>query len=536
MKLTHLLIVALSAGMISCKSTPRKPSSVEGVINLQKETETILSEIRNPSEFNLKTCVPYIQNVYHDVLKLPPTRFDSKQVKENWKTIFSTLWEIRIELRERLKEFYTQTSAEDSNFQSCSLAMRDGFRLSRWVEDYLAETFSGQPQDFKVGEAGHVYDPKFNPKTLRGDNPWLMVNPKFKTLKIRSGDVITSRGNAYTSSAIARIGEVDSQFSHLAFIFVAGDGQGQEYTIEEAINNPKVLVLESLIEIGSKIRPFREYVESGNARNVVFRYPDAKVAHEAARWSYEFIQNYRSQARKTSPGLPADDVNYSVPYNFQMDLEHPENPKKLFCTQVAYVGFYNQNVVIPLTQSKLNNQLSLPRRLGIQVDKIFAPGDMEVDPRFEMVAEYRNIRRLKGVRIKDMVLSSMFKMMDEGYELTPRVDYSIKSLMAWTLRQLDFKFVKQKLPKNMNVKILNTVFTLDTVAMHLEDKLNRQEARYMQKSQGLPLTFHQGLIYIEQLKNEDRQQYVRTGLSDFHSLFRPKNLYPDKTYSDLGPR
>lgn len=526
MKFQVLVLALALLTLNACQNGLRKPSSVTSNLNLQSEAENILSDIKNPNKFRLNTCTSYIKNVYQDLLGVSPTRFDVAATRQHWNEIYQTLWKTRVELRQRLTEFSMQVQGTDPELNSCVNAIRDGFRMSRFVEDYLAETFSGEPQDFKAGDPKHVFSDDFKPTPLQGSAPWLMTNPKFERVTIRSGDIIISRGNAYTSSAIARIAQVDSQFSHLAFIYVKGDGKGQEYTVEEAIKNPNVLVLESFIEVGSSIRTFKQYLEDGNARNMMFRYSDALIAHRSAKWSYDYIQNYRRHSFDSNPIDDKDDVNHNVPYNFQMDLANPQNPKKLFCSQIAYVGFYSNNLTLPYFSSTLNTKLSLIKRMSITTRNFFAPGDMEVDPRFELVAEYRNLRKLKGLRMKDMVLTGMNKMMEEGYEIFPPVQISAKSIFAWTARQMDMKFVKDRLPRNMNIKLLNTTFTLEKVAMYFEKELQEEETAFQKVSGGLPMSFGQGLETIERVKVKDREIYMSKKTPKFHFDFRPKDLRP----------
>lgn len=522
MKLSFLSAIFIIFCLTACQYGHRKPSSTTNGINLHKETELILSEIQDQNKFNLDNCPAFLKPIYEDVFKLNPSRFDYSHTQQNWKIIYKNLWQIRVQLQERLHDFSSQASATDPKMTACVLAMRDSFRLSRWLEDYLTEIFSGEPQDYKAAEPKNQHNPRFKPTPFRGESPWLQVNPKFKKVTIRSGDVIISRGNAYASSAIARIGEVDSQFSHISFVYIEGDGKGQEYTIEEALENPRILILESHIEVGSTIRPIKLYFEDKNARNVIFRYQDALIAHRSARWVHDYIQGYRKRSFDSNPLDDKDDVNHNVPYNFQMSLDNPHNPKKLFCSQLVHVGFNSNNIKVPYISSVLNTQLSLPKRLGITTTSIFAPGDIELDPRFEMVAEYRNLRKLKSIRIKDIILSGMYRMMGNGYEFYPPLLIGTKSLIAWVLRQMDAALVKNQLPKNMNTKVLNTMFTLEKVAMYFEKEFEKYDNT--NSTPYLPLSFNQGLEIIEKLRAQDQELYVTRKAPKFHWSFRSPSL------------
>lgn len=506
---------------------PKRSVSQASPIKLRAELDRVLSEVSDAAQFNVKNCASYVRDTYQVVVGLTPQSFDFDHAKSNWGAIYDQLWAVRVKLRERFQEFFKERGAQDADVRKCSEALRDGFRLTRYLEDYLAESFSGEPQDFKAGQPKNVADPKFKATPFRGPSPWTVINPRFKRITLRSGDVIISRGNAYTSSAIARIGNIDSQFSHLAFIFVAGDGDGKEYTIEEAIENPKVLVLEAHIEVGSTIRKLKEYLDDGNSRNVLYRFTgDAGQAHRAAQWTYNYIQDWRERAYRANPSYPREDVNYNVPYNFQMGLDSTNSPQELFCSQVAHAGFQTEGIQIPLFLSTMNTRLSLPKRMGITTQKFFAPGDMEVEPRFDMIAEYRNLRKLQGVRMKDMVLSGMYRMMEEGYELTPVPQVALKGAFAWFMRQMDAKFVKPQLPKNMNWKIINSTFALERAAIFIEKELDKKEASHKKNHRGLPLGFTEGLAHIEQVKARDREVYLSGRPPGFHWDFRPPKLEP----------
>jgi hypothetical protein len=525
----RILIFCVSVfTLVACQGGHRRPSSESGQINLQKEVDRIYADVQDEGVFNLSKCSTYLKDTYQDVLSLPPSRFDFQNAKDNWQKISETLWLIRLKLREKLQSFAKLPPTSDDSLRSCSDNMHDGFRLSRWVEDYLAENFTGEPQDFKAGDEKFVADAHFKPTPLQGLAPWVEVNPQYKQATIRSGDIILSRGNAYSSAGIARIGQVDSQFSHLAFIYIEGDGSGREYTIDEALKNKNVKVLEAHIEVGSTIRPLSEYFQDGNARNLILRYNDgvssALMAHRSAKWSYDYIQTYRKKSFDANPIYPLDDVNHNVPYNFRMDISNSKNPTSLFCSQVAYVGFMNNNITIPYFMSSIDPNLSLVKRLGITGTKVFAPGDMELDPRFEVVAEYRNLRKMKGLRIRDMVLTGLFRMMSEGYEFKPLPTWTAESIGAWALRHMEFKFMKDKLPDNMGIKVMTTMFALNKVAKYFEVELQNVEA----ERPGLPLSLPEGQALIQKLADEDKAHYLNGEPVKFYNIFRPAGLTSNK--------
>jgi hypothetical protein len=305
------------------------------------------------------------------------------------------------------------------------------------------------------------------------------------------------------------------------------DGLKKEMTIDEAMTSQDILVLEAHIEIGSTIRPFKDYAKDGNARNLLFRYPDRKLAHKAALETFQFLERHRAQARsKDKNRYSLDDVNYSVPYDFQMKLN---DTSEIFCSEIGYYGFKKVGVQVPTFSSQIDPQIDFAKRLGIQSYTIFAPGDMEVDLKFEMLAEFRNLKKLKGVRLKDMVLSGMLKWMKEGYQFAPIPSSSIKAISGWLMRQLDLKFVKNRLPKNMNIKVLNTTFALDNVASRLEKKLVEFDNDYKRNNKGLLISYRMGLEELERIRVQDRIDYLEGRRQPIiHWELRPKDLMPPR--------
>lgn len=507
-----------SAGILKPIGTDSSP------LDLLKETERILVDLDSEQTFSIHSCPAYLSNIYLSALDLDPKRFQQDQIKKDWTKVYQQLWLTRVKLHERIQDFTKQTIqqnptaySQDKTLLRCVDNARSAFRLARYVEDYLAEYLGNQPHDFDLPEG---QKPEI-PTPFENSEPWTVINPLFKQVTLKSGDLIISRGNAYSSAAIARIVEIDSQFSHLAMIYFPSGSQ-KEVTIQEALKSKDVLVLEAHIEIGSTVRSFADYAKDGNARNLLFRFSDAAMAHQAAKKSHDYLQDFRKKAHQADRRrLPESDVNYSVPYDFKMILSQAN---EVFCTEVGYYGFNQVGIQIPTFLSQINPRLDLVKRLGIEGTQIFAPGDMELDHRFQMVAEFRNLKKLKGIRMKDMALTSLLTWMDAGYVFAPIPPSVIRSTIAWISRQLDFKFVKKQLPKNMNTKVLNTIFTLDNVASRLEAELVEKDKAYKAANQGLLMTFSTGLKHLENIRLQDQQIYLNGRKSLFHREFRPANL------------
>ena len=94
-------------------------------------------------------------------------------------------------------------------------------------------------------------------------------------MAFQSGDVVLVRGQAHNSAAIARIGDVDSQFSHIGIIHI--DDAGEHWMVE------------SLIEDGAIINPLAKALEHGIVRAVLYRNRDRELAARAAKCIFDYV-------------------------------------------------------------------------------------------------------------------------------------------------------------------------------------------------------------------------------------------------------
>lgn len=461
------------------------------------------------------TCFDKLTSYQAELEKIDPAQVQLSSSKVEVNATIAKLWTARLALRENFHQMFLKgqtSSTTPEQLRKCSNAVRSFFRIHRYIEDYLIE-LAYKPKRFD-----EKTDVK-NVKPLTAEAPELLLANGQTNWTVRSGDIMISRGARITSAAIARISSPDSQFSHLAFVYVKGPDSEKTFTVAQALVNPNVLVLEAHIELGSTIRTFAEYVADANSRTALFRYKDFAVARAAAEASYQHAINYRLQDFKAHPEFPLDDPNHNIPYDFAMDSATSE---KLFCSEVAQYGFKQLGVQIPMFQSEVGHNNDLIRRMGIKSNYIFAPGDIELDTRFEYLAEFRDMRKLFNIRIKDAVLVAVYDWMEnKNYVMQPSLKQSAKAIFAWITRHLDFKFTKQQLPKNMSLEVLNTVFVLDVIGADLETYLNAEENKYYLKTQRL-MSLPMMVQALEQYRAADEYDYNEYGYSKFHRYLHRK--------------
>jgi hypothetical protein len=117
------------------------------------------------------------------------------------------------------------------------------------------------------------------------------------------------------------------------------------------------------------------------------------------------------------------------------------------CAEVSQVAFKLASdgaVVIPAYPNEIAGAESLLSRLRIAPGPTFGPGDLELDPRFELVGEFQDLRLTRDSRQKDAIMSELSRSMDqEDYVLRDTVTsrlaagpiHKIRKTPLWPLVQ-----------------------------------------------------------------------------------------------------
>ncbi len=485
-----ILIVTLS----SCSSykTSRFPSSGD-----QVGLSALIDQVRWATTLHqddVEICKANYDRLYTKLFTLAGDRAfmevnDLNLIDDDIKESFYA----RLALKEAFKTFKTNNE--------CLKSATDVFRGLRYVEDYLI-----QVRMEKMQNAPTEY------VNLKGEFPYLLVNPKyeneFKSYEdLKSGDVILSRGNAFSSAAIARIGTNDYQFSHLSFVYQDPDDK-------------KLMTTEAHIEIGSVVEPIVEHIDSKNAREAVFRYHDSEIANLASTLVHDRV-------------LEGQKKKKNVEYDFSMNFK---DDSRLFCSEIISSGFKKalpNEDFFPMFKSKFTpgiipflNTIGVPATTeNIDQVEVFAPGDIQFDPRFELVAEWRNPAKLEDSRLKDFILTKIFERMDKAqYKIDPSFKMEAASKTLWLLRRLPIvsKLVQKKLPLNMNSGQIELFMAIDSVGNSIFKELEK-------KSVDFTRSMTPGEIYksLEEIFVQDFDTYTRyksgeeTKKPIFHLLFHP---------------
>lgn len=313
-----------------------------------------------------------------------------------------------------------------------------------------------------------------------GDDSNTLVNPKFAGeiqsgngsnggISFRTGDVLLVRGQRHNSAAIARIGDVDSQFSHVGLIYI--DRHGEPW------------VVEALIEVGATINPLSEALGHGLSRAVLLRHKDWQLAERAADIIHDRVQKSKKFYRRR------------IPYDFSMRLE---GYRKLFCAKLIREAFDKATrgkYLLPTFKTRLDmKNRDFLNRIGVGTVETFAPADLEIEPDFDVVAEWRDYRATSDSRLQDLLMDKIFEWMEErDYRFKPDFTIRLVSLLGRLSSHLSegakemIEDVVPTVPRNMPAKTIGAIAMLHQTAQPIFLALKLQERDSIQKS-GRPLS------------------------------------------------
>ncbi|MGL4396248.1 MAG: YiiX/YebB-like N1pC/P60 family cysteine hydrolase [Hyphomicrobium sp.] len=423
-----------------------------------------------------------LDEIYARVADADFARYDIAAVKADALKLIYRLFDLRLALRSQIAEY------ERRGFMSRAVVqrVRDCLRILRYVTDMLGEMASGQAD--KSGAGVHA-------RGFAGRNHNTLVNWNFyngRDLEFRTGDVILMRGRAHNSAAIARIGDVDSQFSHLAIVHIDAAGNHS--------------MVECLIEEGAVINPLGHTLEHGLVRSVLYRHRDADLAARAADMIYAHVAaSHRPLARR-------------INYDFTMRLD---DGYRLFCSKLVRNAFSlasNGTTRLPSypTRIAMQNRDFLDR-IGVKADETFAPADIDLEPAFDLVCEWQDYRETSNIRLQDFTMDKLFEWMDEhGYrfEETSLVKLiavfgRASAYMSKELRSL-ISDTLPRVPRNMKRRTIATVAMLHKTAEPILNELQALEAETVART-GRPLHGREIFEHLERirLREGDEIGYLR---------------------------
>ena len=434
---------------------------VEPITDLQNFGAT-LRELKSSVETpppNAHALTAMFEDIRSAFLGTDFERFDTIELREAAPEMLRSMFDLRLRLRAQLPEWH-KSWRFSANGQR---VLRDVLRITGTTSEMLGELVNA----FRT-----LNDGERTYQAFTGDKINTLINPQFdegRGLQFQSGDILLLRGGAHNEAAMARIGDVSSHFSHLGIIY--------------ADDCRRLHVVESRREYGAVITPLEDVLNSGAIRASLFRHKESALARHAARIIFD----------RVAQSLRRDDRR--ILYDFTMQ---PDGYEQLFCAKLvraAYDEASGGEVKLPTFMTRLGGpNRDFFDRIGVTATETFAPGDMEIEPQFDIVAEWRDFRATAKARLQDIIMDRLFDWMGRhGYRF--RKDFPIKvaaglgrnaSWLPSTVSQVLEEAVPV-VPPNMSPRTVANIAMLHYTAKSLYDEIARVQQVHIART-GLPIT------------------------------------------------
>ncbi len=400
--------------------------------------------------------VGQLDTLYRRLFSVDLAHYDLAEARRHAPDLVAKLFAMRLSLGDSIGTW----QRDGLMGRAAQRALRDAFRAARYASDMLGEL---------TIDHAHVPEGQGPFPAFTGPHRNTDVNSRFGRLTFRSGDVLLVRGAHHNSAAIARIGDVDSQFSHLAMVHVDVNGNAW--------------VVESLIEVGAIITPLDEHRAHGIGRAILFRHRDEALAAAAADAISDLV------------AFSLESYRRRILYDFTMELDN--NRRRMFCSKLVRTAFEiasRGRVVLPTFPTRLEaKNPDFFSRVGVTAKQTFAPGDMELEPDFDVVAEWRDWRLTSQLRLQDMIMTKLFEWM-ETRDYVFREDWSIRliSILGRLASHLSddakdlIASVVPKVPINMSRRTISVIAMLHKTAEPLLAHLKAIEDLHIDRT-GKPL-------------------------------------------------
>lgn len=486
------------AACSSGKLSGRGPSSADfsppdfrsGVMKAITELQSQVSG----SSFDSRSCVPFLRELETSVRSLTPSELQDADLRSRPGMVIDGLWKLQLALHARLSEVD----------RDCALEMRNTFRLVRFLVDYLGERMNAvralDPAkiDFKKIPVPMIESPShYQLQVANPDRP----------LEFLPGDIMIARGVSYLSALISRIGSADSQFSHIVFV-----------DRDPVTRKPQTI--ESYVGEGVSFYAMDVALRNENARLLLLRPRDPGLAAKAA----DFM--HRKTADAIASGKP-------IPYDYKFDFE---DHSALSCAEVARYAYEEASGgrwIVPAYPSMISVDRDFLERFQLHGGETFEPGDMEVDPRFEIVAEFRDLSLTRDSRMKDVILSEMLRWVNElNYGLVDTGKSKFAGGFVWPSRRTMFwplvrtVFGLSEFSKDIPKPVFKSFALLNQVGDSLLKELHKRDAEFEKKT-GWAMTYVDLSNELEKVRQDDLQAYINPDTrhrSKLHYGLRPKGL------------
>jgi hypothetical protein len=413
-----------------------------------------------------------LEDIYLNFFEADFSDYDLGDVRRLAPDLIARNFDAYLSLRDAIAGWH----AEGLMSRRVQIAIRNVFRAARYARDLLGEIQLGHP---RLARKENTHSAFAGPEIYTQRHPALGPGP----IELRPGDILLQRGRVHNSAAIARIGDVDSQFSHVSIVAPDDDGN--------------LVMVEALIEEGSIVTSLDVALAHGIGRAILFRCRDRELAERSSRMIREAI------VRTAAP------AGTRILYDFTMEVG---GYQELYCAKLvrlAYSMGSTGDLQLPTFATRLDmKNRDFVDRIGVTATHTFAPGDMELEPGFDIVAEWHDYRVSSELRLKDMIMLKLFEWMEShDYRFQPTLFARfIGRFGAATAHWPAFlqrlaKRIAGKVPPNMGAAAVTAVAMLHWTAEELYAELRKLEDAAVRDS-GRQLHPRLVLGHLERMRTE----------------------------------
>lgn len=226
-------------------------------------------------------------------------------------------------------------------------------------------------------------------------------------IEVHSGDLLVSRGGAEVSALISRGNDYPGNFSHVALVY-----------LDDKTKEP--FLIEAHIEKGVAVASVAQYESDKKLRFMVMR----------PRWDLPQIQTDPMLVHKAAKAVYEEAMRRHIPYDFKMDFS---DPSKMFCSEVGSYAYQKAGIPVWKYPSSISSPgvVNWLHEFGVENFITQMPSDLEYDPQFSVVAEWRDPETLFKDHIDNAVMDVLLEKANAG----EKIGYNIWQLpMARVLK------------------------------------------------------------------------------------------------------
>lgn len=480
--------ISLSFGCV----LPRKPSSVAAPIPRFDAVVEKLNRIQSDApSLNSSNCLSFLYETNQFFQNWQPDRLDQDQFKNSGASLLKSFFQARISLHRQMENWPN----------TCLLEVRSVFVQMRLAEDLVGLVTYGDKQitaesiNFENQAVPLLEASKYRPFHSTE------INFQFKP-----GDIMITKGVSAISSTISSVSVKPSLFSHIVFVYK--DPASEKWG-----------TIESYIGKGVDFYPMDKALLNENARILVLRPKNQALAKSAHDYMFHRVSE-SLQAKKR------------IPYDYQQDFT---NSRHLSCEEIAYDAFKTAssgNFIIPWIESAIDvKDRKFVESAGLRNGNIMLPGDMETDPRFDIVLDWTDYRLMRDNWRKDAVTEEMVRWInDESYIFRNTLNASLGKLL-WKAREIKYLWPLASkisgIPRDFEVEVpadgIALIANLRAFATPVVKLIQIEDEKFFKTHQRW-MSRQELRMAINKIRVEDLDVFRSEQPSAFHHFFRAKGF------------